>query len=121
MSRITTELGFQLSSPKAGPVVTSEQVERLVKILEDDGGWVCASDIGGRAGAGMSDRTIRAAANAACPQVISYPGSPGYKLMKFCTVEEINHCIAAFQSQGTEMLKRANLITRAYHRRGAAG
>ena len=39
--------------------------------------------------------------------------------MGVCTMEEINHSIEAFRSQGTEMLKRADLITRAYHRRQA--
>ncbi|MDF3059404.1 MAG: hypothetical protein K0R17_3619 [Rariglobus sp.] len=109
----TTELGFKIPTP---PAFSPEHVERLVKILEADGGWLTASDIGGRAGPGMTERAIRAAASAACPQVISYPGSPGYKLMKFCTPDEIHHCVSAIQSQGTEMIKRANVINCAYHR-----
>lgn len=114
----TTELGFAIEPPSTGGrVVSAEEVERLVNILTDSGGWLTAREIAARIGPPANERTIRAAANAACPAVISYPGSPGYRLMSTCTVEEINHSIAAFQSQGTEMLKRANLIARAYHRR----
>ncbi len=115
---ITTELGFTLpAQTTGGRVVSPEDVERLVKILTEAEGWLTAREIAARIGPPANERSIRAAANAACPQVISYPGSPGYRLMSACTIEEINHSIAAFQSQGTEMLKRANLINRAYHRR----
>lgn len=118
MKTTTTELGFDLAPPaNGGRVVSPEDVERLVSILHAAEGWLTAREIAARIGPPANERSIRAAANAACPQVISYPGSPGYRLMSACTVEEISHCIAAFQSQGTEMLKRANLITRAYHRR----
>lgn len=114
----TTELGFTIDSPAAsGRVVSPEDVARLVRVLKEASSWLTAREIAALIGPPANERSIRAAANAACPQVISYPGSPGYRLMSACTVEEINHCIAAFQSQGTEMLKRANLITRAYHRR----
>lgn len=115
--RVTTELGFTIEPPATGgPVVTPRDVQLLMKVLEG-GVWMTASEIAHHTG--DSDRKIRAIASAACPQVISYPGSPGYRLMSACTIEEINHCIAALQSQGTEMLKRAALITRAYHQRGA--
>ncbi len=115
-----TELGFDLpTQTTGGRVVSAEDVERLVKMLSEAKGWLTAREIAERIGPPANERSIRAAANAACPQVISYPGSPGYRLMGACTIQEINHCIAAFQSQGTEMLKRANLITRAYHRRQA--
>lgn len=114
----TTELGFDLpAQTTGGRVVSPEDVARLVKILTEAEGWLTAREIAARIGPPANERGIRAAANAACPQVISYPGSPGYRLMSACTIEEINHCIAAIQSQGTEMLKRANLITRAYHKR----
>ena len=54
---------------------------------------------------------------AAMPQIVSYPGSPGYRLFQHCTIEEINHCIKAFESQGRDMLKRAVVYRQAYHRR----
>lgn len=118
MAGALTELGFTIEPPATGGrVVSAEDVERLVKVLKEAGVWLTAREIAARIGPPANERSIRAAANAACPAVISYPGSPGYRLMSACTVEEINHSIAAFQSQGTEMLKRANLIARAYHRR----
>ena len=49
--------------------------------------------------------------------IVSFPGSPGYKLWANCSVEEINHAIEAFESQARDMIKRANLFRRAYHRR----
>ena len=124
MSMTTTELGLRIPGPDVAP----EDVARLVAILSKadpakSKGWLTARDIVALIGPEVDERSIRATANAACPAVISYPGSPGYKLIARCTVAEIQHAIAAFQSQGMEMLKRAQLISRGYHSRqlGASG
>lgn len=104
---------LQLPVRTPAPSVTADDVERLLGALGDR--WVTASDLG--LALGWSDRKVRAVAAAAMPHVVSYPGSPGYRLFQHCTIEEINHCIEAFESQGSDMLKRAILYRQAYHRR----
>jgi hypothetical protein len=106
------DLGFRLPAPEVAP----EQVEQLVAVLRDSGGWMTAVEIAARI-EGASERRIRKIASAAAPAVVSFPGSPGYKLWAACSVDEINHAIEAFEAQATDMIKRANLYRKAYHRR----
>ena len=106
---------FQLKLP--APEVSAEQVAQLLAVLEQAGDWLTAKEIAGLMGDGTTDRTVRQIASAACPAVVSFPGSRGYKLWKNCQVGEINHCIEAFESQGRDMIKRAVMYRQAYHRR----
>jgi quinol monooxygenase YgiN len=108
---------LELAVRTPAPAVSLREVEMLVDVLGGIGRWSTASDLATHLGAGYNDRKVRAIAAAAMPQIVSYPGSPGYKLFRDCTVEEINHCIEAFESQGRDMLKRALLYRQAYHRR----
>ena len=123
----TLELGLKLPAPE----VTPEQVKQLVEVLQEGpqgdpknerdrkrraAGWMTAEEIAVRM-VETSERDVRKIASAAAPQIVSYPGSPGYKLWASCSVEEINHSIAAFEAQATDMIKRANLYRAAYHRR----
>lgn len=123
----TLDLGLKLPAP----AVTPEQVEQLGVVLkagplgepkdERDrkrraAGWMTAEEIAALMPE-ATERTVRKIASAAAPTVVSYPGSPGYKLWAACTVEEINHAIASFEAQATDMIKRANLYRRAYHKR----
>lgn len=112
------------------PEISEQEVAELVAVLVDwkaarvaaeegdrvrQDGWLTAAEIGAKLG--ISDRAVRKIASAACPAVVSFPGSPGYKLWALCTVEEIGHCIEAFESQGKDMIKRAVTYRQAYHRR----
>ena len=92
----------------------------LVQVLRSAGEWVTAREIANRLAmreADASERHVRRIASAAAPVIVSFPGSKGYKLWDLCTIEEINHCIEAFESQGRDMIKRAVLYRQAYHRR----
>jgi hypothetical protein len=109
----TAELGLRIAQTS----VSTADVELLVAALRSMERWVTAGDLAVHLGAGYSDRKVRAIAAAAVPQIVSYPGSPGYKLWQFCSVAEIDHCIEAFESQGSDMIKRAVLYRQAYHRR----
>ncbi len=117
----TAELALVLPAPE----FSVEEIEALIAVLREGAasalpearGWLTAKEIAARMAEGTTDRAVRKLASAACPQVVSFPGSPGYKLWQLCTVEEINHCIGAFESQGKDMLKRAVLYRQAYHRR----
>ena len=102
------------------PVVDPAEVEQLEKVLRTAGGWMTAKEIVTACGIREStsaERHVRAVASAAAPRVVSFPGSPGYRLWQFCTAEELNHCIEAFEAQGREMIRRAHLYRMAYHRR----
>lgn len=120
----TLELGFKLPAP----AVTPEAREQLVAVLARGlhwleekerlaaNGWMTAAQIASQL-PDTSDRWVRKIASAAAPDVVSYPGSPGYKLWAACTVAEIGHAIEAFESQGKDMIKRAVVYRQAYHRR----
>lgn len=109
----TAELPIALPVPE----FSVEEIGALVAVLREAGGWLTAKEIAARMAEGTTDRVVRAMASAACPAVVSFPGSKGYKLWQLCTVAEVGHCIAAFESQGSDMLKRAVLYRQAYHRR----
>lgn len=135
---MNTELGLTLQLPP--PPASAADVEQLVTILagagvwlaalraanpelKDAHGWLTAKQIAGQMGPEATERWVRKVASVAAPAVVSFPGSPGYKLWQLCSVEEINHCIESFESQGKDMFKRAILYRTAYHRRfrGAPG
>lgn len=126
----TLELGLVLPEPE----VSREQIEKLVAALmigpppapqeklDDErdrkrraAGWMTADEIA--ALMDTTERSVRRIASAAGADVVSYPGSPGYKIWGACTVEQINHCIESFESQGKDMIKRAVVYRQAYHRR----
>jgi hypothetical protein len=104
------------------PAIKMEEIAELVGVLRAAGGWQTAAGIAARR-AGWTERKVRAIASVAAPEVVSFPGSPGYKLWALCSVEEINRCIEAFESQAGDMMKRAVAYRCAYHRRfrGAPG
>ncbi|MBI5768719.1 MAG: hypothetical protein HZA93_13055 [Verrucomicrobia bacterium] len=109
------------------PEVSAAEVERLVALLADlkswqaehekRAGWATAQELAKQLGEDVSDRCVRKIASAACPAIVSFPGSKGYKLWQLCTIDEIGHCIEAFESQGKDMFQRAILYRRAYHKR----
>lgn len=120
----TLDLGLKLPAPDATP----EQVEQLMIALraglhwppEEEcnaaAGWMTATQLAAQI-SGWTDRKVRKVAAVAAPAVVSYPGSPGYKLWAACTVEEINHAIEAMEAQAGDMIKRAQVYRLAYHRR----
>lgn len=125
-----SDLELPLKLPE--PAVSVAEVEQLVAALGDlknwqpehekRNGWATAAEIATHldpeaAAIENGARWVRKVASVAAPAVVSFPGSRGYKLWQLCSVDEINHCIEAFESQGKDMLKRAILYRQAYHRR----
>lgn len=115
----------------AAPQISIEEIERVVAVLakgqlrpgKDNAPptldfWMTAEEIAAAIGASLSfERRVRKIASAAAPRIVSFPGSPGYKLWENCLNEEINHCIDSIQSQADDMAKRAQVYRRAYHSR----
>jgi hypothetical protein len=103
----------------SAPTIEAVDVERLVAVLEDAAGWMVAAEVAVALWSRDSDankRRVRAIASAAGAGVVSYPGSPGYKLWKRCTVDELHACVAAYTSQADEMRPRRELYRMRLHR-----
>ena len=123
MKDATAEMSLELPEPDVSPADVAQLVALLQGLPswqpehEKRGGWATAAELAAQLGEDFSDRWVRKVASAAVPAIVSFPGSRGYKLWQLCTVEEVAHCIESFESQGSDMIKRAVLYRRAYHRR----
>jgi hypothetical protein len=82
------------------------------------GQWLTASQLAVMLA--WTDRKVRDVASRTRGAVISYPGSPGYRLFSACSVDEIQHATNALLSQARDMTQRAVDIERMYHTRRAA-
>lgn len=106
----------------SAPVITPADVERLVAVLAA-GEWMTAAEISvALYGADTEGhkRRVRATASAAAPGVVSYPGSPGYKLWQRCSADELHACINAYTTQTDDMRRRRDLYRRRLHRENPA-
>ncbi len=101
------------------PQVKAAQVRRLVAILKRSGEWMTRRELAIELGDASPafERRVRAIASVAAPVVVSFPGSPGYRHFEACSEEEIEHCVNAFRSSGTDQIKRGNLYLHALNRR----
>lgn len=77
-------------------------------------GWRTAAELGQRLS--WPDRKVRAVA-ASDARFISWPGSPGYKLLEECTREEFAHFERATLAQADEMRSRVIRAQREWYRR----
>ena len=67
---------------------------------------------------GWNERHVRKLA-AASDLVVSYPGSPGYKLLADCTLEEYDRYRLARRSQARDMIAKVVRTDRIFYRRPA--
>ncbi len=93
-----TQPEFQFKKPEAA----SEDPGALVEYLFGQD-WMTALQIG--VALGWSDRRVRKAASGSA-EIISYPGSPGYKLVRHCTKAEYLRFRDATRHQAREMIGR---------------
>lgn len=106
----------------SAPAITPDDVERLIGVLSV-GDWMTAAEISVALYAADTEankRRIRAIASASAPGVVSYPGSPGYKLWERCTADELHACINAYTTQTDDMRRRRDLYRRRLHRENPA-
>jgi len=94
------QLGLSFEKPLAAH--RDQARAELLDYLKDKD-WMTAEQIG--IALGWADRKVRRAASD-CDKIISYPGSPGYKLVARCTVEEYHHYRNAMRSQARDMIGR---------------
>jgi len=107
---MTAQLEMRFARTAAKPAT-----EELVAFLRGKG-WLTARQIADATK--WDDRAIREMASAS-DAVISYPGSPGYKLLSDCTAEEYHHYREARRSQARDMLAKVIRTDRVFFRRSA--
>lgn len=112
-------LDFASPAPRVGPC----DVVNLCHLLRGQG-WLTAAQISARVverringGRPWNERRVRAIAEASDGRVVSFPGSPGYKLFDEVSEAMIDHAIAAIRSQAKRMMARSLAIERRHHRR----
>lgn len=94
-------------------VVTHDAVAELRGLLRGRG-WVTAAELRGLRPK-WSERFIRLLANASFGRVLSWPGSPGYRLTIEASAEEREEAVAKLRHQALEMGERASAIARVHH------
>ncbi len=104
-------------APKVGP----GDVALLCRVLRGQG-WLTAQEIVNLLNTpeyaiGWTDRYIRAVAETSDGAILSYPGSPGYKVFDEATEKECAHCDAAWASQIERMTARRTHYQRRHHKR----
>lgn len=97
------------------PKPTAPDVRDLEAFLQGKG-WMERAQIS--AATGWDERRVRKLA-AASDLVISYPGSPGYKLLADCTRDEYERYRLARRSQARDMIGKVVRTDRIFYRRPA--
>jgi hypothetical protein len=91
----------------------SDDVERtVVSLMHTYSEWVTAATLSQMTG--FNIRRLREVANASQGRIIS--GQKGYCLLKRANPDEIRHAANWLESQGREMIKRAERIRKLAHK-----
>jgi hypothetical protein len=91
---MTTQQQLDLFAPPAQP----GEVEQLCTYLYNRGPqWTTAKRI--EADLGINDRKLRILKAASNRRIVSAPGSPGYRHLAHCTIDQINESAARLKSQ----------------------
>jgi hypothetical protein len=102
--------------PPKGPKISETDVGKLLQFLAGNG-WLAGRQI--QAVLGWQERYLRGVANASRGRVLSYPGSPGYKLTKEATKEEVD-AADILGHQANEMRRRLIEIRNVFYGRRQA-
>lgn len=114
---MNVQLDLPVKEAAQAPDVSPEQVEAFVQYLTGRD-WTYRRQI--EADTGWDERLVRALSRAARPRVVSYPGSPGYKLWNRCTVEELDKCIRAYRAVRDDAYESYLIFWKEYHAPGTA-
>jgi hypothetical protein len=106
------DLDFQPRTIDGEFIISPDEVQWLIDRLRGHG-WVTAQQLG--ADTEIRKRKIRAIAESAGGAIVSYPGSPGYKLLDACTLKELQHGDRAMRSQLRRMAAKWKPIWRRMH------
>lgn len=113
MSGAQLDLSFQPVNAAGEFIVSTDEVNEFIEKLRDRG-WVTSVQLG--ANTESQKRKLRAIAEHANGAIVSYPGSPGYKLLDSCTLAELRRGDSAMRSQLKKMAAKWKPIWRRMHR-----
>jgi len=85
------------------PKPSAQHIETLVTYLRGQPTWMTAEQIGFALGWG--DRKVRRVASA-CDEIVSHPGSEGYKLEEKSSEDEFSHFGNSLRAQARAMIGR---------------
>jgi hypothetical protein len=108
-----------LALPSPVPKVKLEEVSALVAILRETGQWMTRAELE-TIDPRYNERRVRAIAEAGRPQIVSHPGSQGYKFLGACTLEEINHCVNTWRALRVKDYEAEVAYLKAWHQRRVA-
>lgn len=90
-------------------------IDELLRLrTPENRGWIKSRELG--AVTETQKRRIREIAELGQGQIVSYPGSPGYKLLDDCSLEELRHGDRAVRSQIRVMARKWKPIWRRMHK-----
>jgi hypothetical protein len=108
MGAVMSQLALDFDRPE----VLDARLAELIRALKGQG-WVKAARL---RELGFSDRELRLLVeHDEAGDVLSFPGSPGYKLYEEATIEEIGRCVA-LKNQSRGMMRRFVRYWRRLHR-----
>lgn len=108
---------LDLFAPKTTASESSENLAKIIDILDRDKGWLSAVSILARMGCSVTenDRRFLRGLIATTPRVIS--GQNGYRHIAHATTEEVHHFVALMRSQADKMTARALEVSKLAHAR----
>lgn len=113
---MTEQLEFKPAEKK--PKVAQEDLDLMTHWLATTSEWMSAEGLLRWMGWPLSEsnrRKLRALAEASKGKIASGPGTPGYKLTRHVSPEEL-HLIEGLRTQAERMTKRYMEIMRVWHR-----
>jgi hypothetical protein len=116
---MTEPIQLELPTDANGQDAHAEaDVAWLEKLLLEAKGWMTAAEILQAIGRPVTDDNKRWIRNVASRAefILSGPGSPGYKHMRNCEIEDVVHYARALIAQGREMVRRGIRLIRNAHR-----
>src|SRR3954466_10186236 len=97
------------------PKISEGEIVTMMNALRGRG-WLKSGELGAKTE--DEKRRIRAISEASNGRIVSWPGSPGYKLFDLCTPEDFLRGDNATRSSVRKMLAKWQAILRRMHGRG---
>jgi hypothetical protein len=111
---MTAQLDLDLATARRAPRVSAADVAWFVDQLRGKVDWVTTKNLGATTEA--QKRRLRRIKEMARGKIVSFPGSPGYKLLDHCTLAELRRCDAAVRSQTRRMEAQLKPVWRRMHK-----
>ncbi len=108
-------LQLELPIAEKAPKISEGEIVAMMNTLHGRG-WQKSSQLGAKTW--DQKRRLRAIANASNGRIVSWPGSPGYKLFDECTPEDFLRGDNATRSAVRELLGKWKRILKRMHDRG---